>query len=61
MKVHPHKFLVVAVISAERIEQAQALIASFADMVETRRPGHDEHVQTASYDARLLIRESEAR
>lgn len=56
--VAPHRHVIVAIISADRREQAHALLSSFVDMVETRPTGRDEVIRTASYDARLYIRET---
>lgn len=52
-----HRYLVVAVISADRLEQARDIMSAFTDMVGARRPGMDEETRTMSYDGRLMIRE----
>lgn len=57
----PHRYTVVVVISADRMEQARDLMSTFTDMVETRQPGKGEVTRTMSYDARLFTFDNEAR
>lgn len=57
LDLRPHRYTIVAVITADRIEQARDLLGDFRDALEVRKPGFVDKRRALSFDGFFAIYE----